>query len=271
MKLYTRFLALFSIALPVAAGAAEQPTWRAELQEFTSDGHPIVNIMATHTILVMNQEGKRVTSFDLSEGLDPNSKKHFSILARYTDRCGSTRYLATLVSYRSRTLELLSVKDHRERRCDDAKPAIWEVERSAAKTARRYYRGTPGAPTQNPLPAACAAAGDRLRVCTMLYLPVVCEVKTVGGKPLNPPIRVSGGNPCFAEGAVRSVLCAQGIDPDMMKDEEMLCSVEQTPVCALPMCAAPPEGCTVTSSNETDANGCPLYPCGLWKCPLPGR
>lgn len=248
------------------AFAGEKPTWRADLSEFTADGSPIIHIMAVYHQLTLNESNGRVVSFDLLEKQVSSVTTHFKVSTRADIGCGSKMFIAE-----GKRGSVLRVVDHRKRFCDDLKPAVWEVQVSTSPKAKRYFRGNPTALSSY---SSCQPGNDFMFACIMLYAPVQCTVDSYEGKELTPPIKVQGGNSCFANLEIKSAMCARGLDPDRLKDEDVSCSpvietpVEVPPICPMPMCAAPPEGCRMKPSAELNEGGCPKYPCGIMVCDL---
>lgn len=257
---FTFFAVLFFI--PLTAYTAERATWKAEMSEVAKDGTPIATLVATQHTLVMNQNGDRVSSFDFTDGtLLPSpapvpKTTRFKVIAKVNVGCGSKLFLALS----GKTSLLLT--DHRMRTCDDVVPAIWDAQLRGVKNSKRFFRGSPKAVSTY---ATCDSLGQMM--CTQVYMPTSCSLSSPEGKPLTPPISVSASNSCFASLAMKSAMCERGLNPDALEKSDVVCSISSPPMCPIPMCAAPPEGCTITSSHELDANGCPAFPCGIMSCP----
>lgn len=261
MALSLTFFTLL-VLFPLTAYSAERATWKAEMSEVAKDGSPIATLVATQHTLVMNQNGDRVSSFDFTDGTllpSPAPKPattRYRVIAKVDIGCGSKLFLALS----GKTSLLLS--DHRMRTCDDVVPAIWDVQVRGIKHSKRYFRGAPSAISKY---AACDSLGQMM--CTQVYMPTSCTLSSVEGKPIDPAITVNASNSCFASIAMKSAMCGRGLNPDALEKSDVVCSISSPPVCPLPMCAAPPEGCSITSSSELNADGCPVYPCGILSCP----
>lgn len=172
--------------------------------------------------------------------------------------CGSQRIFATEVTQANQPI-VLTLLDHTTRVCDDVVVAKWEVSLAQKKKPVRLFVGDPKSLKSAP---DCSKINDNM-ACPMLYAPITCGVNSWKGKPLTPPISVSGGNNCLTQLGIRTALCERGLDYENLENEKVMC--EYRP-CPMPMCAAPPEGCHTVAIPDRNAQGCLAFPCGTLEC-----
>ena len=61
--------------------------------------------------------------------------------------------------------------------------------------------------------------------CSMEYVPTKCVIEKWDEALLAPPITASGTNECFAYVSLRSEVCARDLDPDLIDEQIVQCSV----------------------------------------------
>lgn len=166
--------------------------------------------------------------------------RNFRIVAQYRDRCGSTHYQGITKGSR---MELV---DHRERTCKDARRWAWVATLSEVRQKPRTFVG-------NPKADCSEVTKDTL--CTMQFMPALCSFDGVSAE---------GSNPCHATAKLRQSLCEAGKDWEV-DENQVICAIEDSMPCPLPMCAAPPPGCRYVPDPDLAPGECPMG-CGNLEC-----
>lgn len=253
-------LIVLSFATALFAKETPKPSRIADLEETDAEGRVLQTFAyARHTLSEFKRKDKTVL-FQLEDSSAPQivcikapcpqplpslELSKFEGIKKSMGECGSTVYTG-----RSRNGKKLVLTDHSTRLCDDFRPHLWELKISESRKSMRFLRGNPKSENLK-----CEYANT---MCIMLYMPAVCSYKDIS---------IEGTNPCFGSAAVKQALCERGIDAEKISDDEIVCEIKNAvPICPEPMCMAPRPGCTVTSSDELNDDGCPKYPCGQMVC-----
>lgn len=255
---------------PAQSQAEPKAVMNAPLVQLDQDG----KIISAPTIydLTLYKIGEHPISFQLDQ--KPNCAEgdicpqfivttSYRILNTEETDCGSVRYYAVTAD----KTQIMTVLDHTRRACNDSQPYQWAVQLQNSSGGEKMLYGNPE-PIDDETDCQSYVQNT---LCDMIYMPATCQVSSIDGQPVQPTISENGVNACFAAANVKASVCERGFDPELLQEDEIVCTPAAPKSCPVPECAAPPANCRyVANSAPKDASGCPVG-CGALLCVAPAN